>query len=436
MVSERVRLGLVTAVVLPLLGVPVSQAAVAATPSTPQPHGHVVLVGGALEENAAAIFDTIVSLADPDGAGPRKARIAIDTAGSQPAESRRQAENPARDNAAANGIYYSRIFRSYGALTYRVPIDVEHNYRGDPYVPSNAASEAVAAHVQASTGVFFGGGDQMRYVLTLLRCEARPHDAFRDCHDTPVLGAVRRILDHGGVVSGTSAGLTIQQGSGMVTGGDPYRAWRDGSYPGYFPNAAQLGYIPYGGFGIVSETMLDSHFATRGRQARMIRLALNTGHRLVFGVDETTALVVDDTSKEASVIGRRGVSVVDLSHARGTGHTVEGVRWSYLRAGDSLNLRSGRVEPRGHATPVERTGPGPRPSRDVWDSYRGPSDGYALRDLAVALATSVARQAIGTTYEHKPTYRTALTWLRSTRGWTGAGHGVAFSGLAPRITPR
>jgi len=137
------------------------------------------------------------------------------------------------------------------------------NYDGDPYTPAAAHDPAVVEQVRASTAVFLGGGDQMRYVRTLLDCvgqEAR--EAHHRCVDTPLLAAVREVLDRGGVVAGVSAGLTAQQGPDMITGGESYQAWRDGASPGYLDDATELGFVPHGGLGFFDEALLDSHFTT------------------------------------------------------------------------------------------------------------------------------------------------------------------------------
>ena len=72
--------------------------------------------------------------------------------------------------------------------------------------------------------------------------------------------------------------------------------------------------MPFGGFGFFTEAMLDSHFTTWGRQVRMVRLAMDerVGYDQVIGVDETTALVVDRATGRSRVIGRHGVSVIDV----------------------------------------------------------------------------------------------------------------------------
>ena len=416
-----------TAVAVLLIATPA--AAAPASGSSPRPHA--VLIGGNLAENAE-ILQAIVDLADPDGAGPAKPRIAIVTAAAATARTAAQAADPTRNNAAANGLYYSALFQEFGAETYAVPIDGAVDYEGDEYRPDRADDPAVVAELAHATGVFFGGGDQMRYVRTLLDCAPAPDEAFTSCGDTPVMAALRGAADRG-VVAGVSAGLTIQQGADMVTGGESYEAWRDGGRPGYLDDPAALASLPYGGFGFVEGVQLDSHFATWGRQARAIKLGLETRHDLILGVDETTAVVLDRKTGVGRVIGEQGASLLDLRSARETEGGVSGIRWSYLTAGDQVNIDRGLALPAAGAVAVRPTG-GPVSERaDVWDSLSGDGGSYSLRDLARETVASSARSGAGTTFETDPRFRTTLVRQAATRAWTTPAGAVSFAGLEVRI---
>lgn len=406
--------------------------AAADTPTAHSAAGHLVLIGGALGENAR-IFRHMIALADPDGAGDAVATVAVVTAGSIPAENPRQAANPDADNATANGRYYVDLFTGFGARAFVVPIDEAVNYRDDPYVPANADDPDLAEQVGKADLVFFGGGDQIRYLRTMVHCDAAPHEAYTSCKDSVVMTAVRSVIDGGGVVAGTSAGLTIEQATPMVTGGESYQGWRDGATAGYY-DSSQLAYVPYGGFGFFSGGLLDSHFATRSRQARMIRLALDRRVDVprIYGVDETTALIVDRATGRASVIGRHGVSVLDVSHATLDGTAVHGVRWSYANQGDHVNVETGRVQRAAGSEAVVGSGPKPPTQRDIWDSPHTPHY-YSMRDLAVDLLESAGPRANGVTYEHRPSFRTVLAKHDRTTAWLRPHHNVSFSHLGIRI---
>ena len=435
MSSSRRILGTVLALSSALATAAVTGSPVGASPDAhpgPQRHhgdrGSLVLIGGALKDDAE-IVRRIVELADPDGAGPDRARIAVVTAAAAPAASAEEAADPDLNNAAANGLYYSALFERFGADTYAVPVDTTQGaFEGDAYGPDNADSRAVAGAVRASTGVFFGGGDQTDYVRTLMDCRPAPDEAYRSCRRTRVLAAVGSVLRADGVVAGVSAGTTIQQGADMVTGGEPYEGWRDGATPGYFDDGTRLGYLPHGGFDFFGQGLLDSHFGTWGRQARMIRLARDTGHRQVVGVDETTALVVDRATATGEVIGRNGVSVMEVGP--------EATSWSYLTRGDRVDLVDGAVTRAADATDVVREGEGPAERADIWDSVAAADPGvYSLVDQAIALTTSGATTATGTTLETDPQFVTTLTVGPATSTWETSA-GVSFAHLDLAIAPR
>jgi len=313
-----------------------------------------------------------------------------------------------------------------------VPIDAAADYEGDEYRPDRADDPEVIAELADATGVFFGGGDQMRYVRTLLDCAPAPDEAFTSCTDTPVLTALRAAADRG-VVSGVSAGLTIQQGADMITGGESYEAWRDGAAAGYLEDPAELGYLPYGGFGFVEGVQLDSHFTTWGRQGRVIKLGLETGHDLVLGVDETTAVVLDRTTGVGRVIGEHGASLIDLGDARESDVGVTGVRWTYLTAGDGVNLRRGLGLAADDSAAVRPTA-GPVAERaDIWDSLAGEGGSYSLRDLARQAVATSARAASGTSLEADPQFRVTLLRQPSTRAWTTPDGGTSFARLELRV---
>ncbi len=80
----------------------------------------------------------------------------------------------------------------YGAASATwIPVTETSNNGNDP---------ALAALVGEQTGLFFGGGDQLR-IITALRPNGK---------DTAVLTAIKEVLRGGGVVGGTSAGTACQ----------------------------------------------------------------------------------------------------------------------------------------------------------------------------------------------------------------------------------
>ncbi|MEU6273751.1 cyanophycinase [Streptomyces populi] len=391
--AARAALAAGTALLLPLAWAP-GAAAGSADPTAPA--GSLVLVGGGLKESNAQVYDEIINRAGGKG----RARIGVLTAASVPASQDPNADDPQTcNNSACNGAYYAGLLTEHGAADAEwIPIDIDH--------VSQADSAQVVKQVDNMTGFFFGGGDQYRYVTSLLHGSAHS--------DSKVLAAIRAKLDHGAVIAGSSAGAQIAAGSDMITGGDSYEALRDGSTPGYFDDVSKLGYLPEGGFGFFDAGLLDTHTGTSGREGRSLRLAADTGHRRVFALEENTALVVEHPGSPREtmrVVGPQGLAVFDLRHARtrrsAAGWSLTGVSYSYLTDGDRYDPRSWRVRPaegKKLFRPEARTAV--PENHDVFYSPAN-SNGtpYSFLSTARALAdTNGQREATASTYETGPRF--------------------------------
>jgi len=301
--------------------------------------GPLVLVGGSLD--SPRILDEIVRLSG--GAG--RARIGVITAASS--------------RAAENGAYYQDVFRRHGAA------DVQWIPIGQP----GQDSAALLRQIRGMTGFFFGGGDQSRLLQTLVRGNGQ---------ETPAMREIRRAMERGALVGGTSAGTAVQVRGAMVTGGESYDALRRAPEDVLSPRSGgRLSYYASGGLGLFRWGALDTHFNERGRAGRLVRLAATTGQRFAFGIDEDTALVVRSPlgrDPRMSVLGQGGVSIFDLGRAKlGTGadFSIRNVRTAYLTEGDSFRPRKGKMKcARGKQTvSAPEQGRGPRlASRDIFSS--------------------------------------------------------------------
>ena len=83
-------------------------------------------------------------------------------------------------------------------------------------------------------------------------------------------------------------------------------------------------------------------------KAPIVTVMHSQGVPFGIGVDENTALVVKN-GVEASVIGYKGVLIMDISQAihdpKAEGFNLKNVKLSYLDRGDSINLRTREVTP-------------------------------------------------------------------------------------------
>lgn len=266
----------------------------------------LVVVGGGLED--PAIYREILRL----GKRPGGVRVGILTTASDPSL------------AKTNGRFYEKTFRKHGASHAEwIPLDANH--------PEKADDAELAKRVAGFDVFFLGGGDQRRYTRVLKR---------PDGSDSAVLAAMRKAFEgRGAVIAGTSAGAAALVSGPMITGGESHDA---------LARPRLLRDRRAGGLGVFRWGLIDTHFAERGRQGRLIRLAARRDTPLAFGVGEDTALVVDNPLGEKPrfrVIGTGGVGIFDLTDAQwsrgGTFH-IEGVRAHYLTRGDRFRPDSRR----------------------------------------------------------------------------------------------
>lgn len=396
--SPRTRRAVLTALlalavpVLPSAGTaaaaPATGHAATGVPSAATGPGAVLLVGGALADDNAAIYGEFVRQAG--GAG---ARIGVLSASS------------AVPHSSANAV--TKLLKRYGAAEATwIPVTTKRDGSGDD--PANVALAA------SMTGFFFTGGDQFRYVQSMIHA---------DGSDGAVLATIRQRFLAGAPVAGTSAGMQILAGTDMITGGLSYYGVRDGAQPGYFDTDEVLGYWPAGGFNFFTTGLVDTHFDARGRAGRSIRLAADTGHDRVFGVGEDTALLVTGAgtaTETMQVIGRNGVSLFDLRDAQvgsaGGAWTISGVRWSYLVDGDSYDptgwtvTRSAAARP---AVPQDRAVGAP--GTGVFGSYAMLDTALDLVDAGRSTTTSA------TTTEVDPQFAVELTEGTGFAGYSRTG---------------
>jgi cyanophycinase len=169
-----------------------------------------------------------------------------------------------------------------------------------------ANSEAFTAPLRAATAVFIGGGRQWRLV-----------DAYAG---TRTESELRAVLDRDGLISGSSAGATIQ-GSYLVRGSP--RSNEILMAPGY-----ELG------FGFLSNVAIDQHVSQRGRENDLATVVAAHPGLLGLGIDEDTAVIVQGNTM--TVIGKGVVRITD-------GTKRDGAPFYSLNPGTRFDLASWQV---------------------------------------------------------------------------------------------
>lgn len=360
--------------------------------------GALLLVGGGLKDDNAAIYQRFIQLAGGSG----QAKIGVITAASIPESQDPDAGTADAANSKANGEYYANLLKTYGAVKAEwIPIDLDNI--------ANNSNPTVVNQINGMTGFFFGGGDQSRLVQTL-------QTASRG--DSPALAAIRSKYNAGAVLAGTSAGTAIMVGGPMVTGGESYEALRYGPYT--TPYGDDLSYDPQGGFGFFNYGLLDTHFSERGRQGRIVRLADYTNTSFAFGVDENTGLLVQNNPSlgqvEMEVLGSGGVFVFDLRNTElGSGSSWElyDVLASYLTSGDKYRpqtgqfvIGAGKTSLRGreyYSSAMTATGDiFSSPNNSGANGRRKPRE---FVTVSTDLFDSRSTSTLGRTYERNPRYR-------------------------------
>ncbi len=119
--------------------------------------------------------------------------------------------------------------------------------------------------IEQSGVIFFTGGDQLRLTNIL--------------GGSPVLNAIRKRLDRGAVVAGTSAGAAAMPGT-MIYNGAATDALRKGGVNMTF------------GLGFVDGLIIDSHFLERGRFTRLMEVGASNPEHLGVGLGEDAGVII------------------------------------------------------------------------------------------------------------------------------------------------
>lgn len=260
--------------------------------------GSLVLVGGNMRDET--ILRRIIDLAG----GPEELLVVIPTAG----------------GAEDYDQYFSglRGLRAAGGKN----LLVLHTYNR-----AVADSESFVEPLRRARGVFFAGGRQWRLA-----------DAYLN---TRTQQELRALLDRGGVIAGSSAGATIL-GSFLVRGDTRGNEVMMGDHRE--------------GFGFLRNVAIDQHLLRRNRQFDMLEVIQAHPALLGIGIDEDTAIVVQQDQFE--VIGNSYVVVYDNQR-----HIPPSGPFYFLAAGDRYNLASREASrPVQTMTPIERVKKRTRPN--------------------------------------------------------------------------
>jgi cyanophycinase len=297
----------------------------AAAAAHPSQHGTLLLIGGGLDDDNRPVYERFLQLAAAHG--PARIVIATAATGEQDVE--------ATDKTEA--------LRTWAP---RTEIEV---------VRREASTEATIAAIDHATALFFTGGDQQR-----ITDRYRPHD-----QSTPEWLAMRRLLERGGVIAGTSAGDAMMGeimfhsgGSATALGVAPAAVGMSHGEDGDEEDPAQLGPRIGPGMRFLPEAISDSHFFERDRIGRLVAALEASGRRLGIGVGEDAAVEVDLGSGELRGISVAESLLVDISDLRRNGIARSGIIARVVAQGDRLRLATWPARRGAHAAaPAAPAGP-------------------------------------------------------------------------------
>jgi cyanophycinase len=260
--------------------------------------GRLVIVGGG--ERTSEIMDRFIELAG----GRENGRFVVFPMAS---------ETP--DTA---GMRLTAEFKSRGAK----------NVAWLLFTKEQASAPGFADTLNGATGIWFGGGDQVRHTAAIL--------------GTPVHAKLKELYRQGTVMGGTSAGAAIMSRI-MITGDELINKDTRNAFVSIMKGNIQT----VEGVGFLDNAIIDQHFVKRKRLNRLISVVLEHPTVPGIGIDEATAIIVNPDGT-CDVLGEGTVVVFDARRATGIHADKAGnlaarnISLSIYSAGEKFILKSNR----------------------------------------------------------------------------------------------
>jgi cyanophycinase len=378
--------------------------ALAAAPSLQT--GRLVIVGGALSDRQADIFEALL---DSDKSPEALNVVIIPAASSKP---------------SYYGDAFKRALVQHGLCGDKVevlPLAVKDDRTTEAVDEStwreNADRPAVLAAIQAADLIWFTGGDQSR-IAEVLGTHAAPSAA---------LAALYERLADGATIGGTSAGAAIMS-QRMIVGGSSEQALFLGVADGSAVDQEGGALLLSDGLGFFKDAWIDQHFDAKARLGRLVlAVGLSTERQRVgYGIDENTALIVDLATGRASVAGAGRVTRLKATESfpAQPPYSIHGVQLASLGAGDQIDLKSGTVTPAGDKSPtveaeyyrIERPA-----STGVLSSYGSLNQVLSMKLIDNALADEAVSYLIDENRDFA--YRLVFSKTADSRGYWTYRHG-------------
>ncbi|MDB4874410.1 MAG: hypothetical protein JWM41_856 [Gemmatimonadetes bacterium] len=193
-----------------------------------------------------------------------------------------------------------------------------------------ANTDSIARLLDGVTGVWFGGGDQVRLNQVL--------------RGTKTETAIHARYAAGAVIGGTSAGAAVMS-EVMLTGDERHPGGDRRDTTAQYMTIARDNIVTDTGFAFIRNAIVDQHFLRRKRQNRLMSLVIERAPHLGAGIDESTALIVQPNGMW-KVAGASAIVIYDARQSKTTAagaHVLgaSGLRVHVLPAGSTFNPSTG-----------------------------------------------------------------------------------------------
>jgi cyanophycinase len=197
---------------------------------------------------------------------------------------------------------------------------------------AEADDDSIVRLLDGATGVWFGGGDQVRLIGVL--------------RGTRTAAAIHSRYMAGAVIGGTSAGAAVMS-QVMITGDERQPGGDRRDTTTAYMTIARNNIVTDSGFALISDAIIDQHFLRRKRSNRLMSLVLERAPHLGAGIDESTALIVHPDGRW-TVAGASAVSIYDARHSTITPASAHvlgatNIRVHVLPAGSTFDPRTGEA---------------------------------------------------------------------------------------------
>jgi cyanophycinase len=198
--------------------------------------------------------------------------------------------------------------------------------------------------LREAKAIWFVSGDQARITKALLQ---------RNGEKTPMLEAIWHAYRSGAVIGGSSAGAAVMS---RIMFSDPHDSLDT------LKHGIQKGDVGPGLGFLDEDWFVDTHFLRRGRFGRLLRAMRHCRVKFGVGVDEDTAVIVQNGTME--VCGYKGALVLDLTSATQDPalpeFNMKGAKLTYLDTGAKMDMRTRRVDRSGRKI-IDPNDPSRRP---------------------------------------------------------------------------